>query len=301
MQIRSTTTINANLDQLILVISPEELNLIFKYNLFNFSPDQFDRKFTTEIPDQIELAILGPPQSDEEDLQGDGFKNYQICYIKLGDIVHETFLNLIEDFDSLDSYNNAIKKFALKVMETEANAVFKNESFDDLKSLPSNSKVLFETIKKNAFNLINDLFDHHTSDSFLDQVAHYLKTKNISFKLSKNAFFYSISSKESKWNVEINVNESNRSISLYSSVVLETASQEHFHVILENINNLNLSIPTGNYEYSNELKMLYFKIHSFLTDDVAYLELENLILESETRIQSILPFLSNITIQSESN
>ena len=300
MKISHIETINDSLQQFNISITSDELKFIIEEKLFNFNEALFCPKLSHNFPSEIEIALIGSILDQKIVALNDAaLETFQIRYIKLATVVHQTFLDIIEDFEDVNAYKKAITDFALKKVENEDYDSVSSEELEALNVDKATSKLLYKDAKVNALNFINKLFNG-SSESTLNKVEYYLKTKKIPFKLSENAFFYSATFEESHYNIEININESKGSISLYSSVALEPASQEHFQIILENINNLNLSIPSGNYEYSNELKMLYFKVHCFVTDAAVFLQLENLIQESETRIQSIHPFLFNLTIQSES-
>ena len=66
-------------------------------------------------------------------------------------------------------------------------------------------------------------------------------------------------------------------------------NQKEMITILSNINQLNLAINTGNFEYQPELKLLCFKAFSFILNNTNIeLLLDELLSESEMKMLSIL-------------
>ena len=301
MEIINFESVNSNLDQCVLKILPSELTLIFKKKLFYFNADHFDQKFNNKTPKFIELIILGPPQIEKiSNLEDDTYKHYQIRSIKVDNLVHQTFWNLIEDFNKLDEYKNAVKKFALLKLEAETEKIFKKNLFDDLKIDSSTSKKLFETSKKHAITFINDILGPPKESSTQIIVGQFLKKKNIQFKLNQSTFYYSFTSNDLEWNVEIKINDENHSLGLYSSISKELISHENFKIIYENMNALNLLTETGNFEYDELLGKFYFKQHAYLFDYKTIVkQLESLVQESEIRIQSIILILQNEEFSSD--
>ena len=65
--------------------------------------------------------------------------------------------------------------------------------------------------------------------------------------------------------------------------------------VLSNINELNLAINTGNFEYQVELQLFCFKAFSFcLNNTNTQLLLSELLNESEIKMLSILPYIEKL-------
>lgn len=282
-----------------LKFNSDSYHLLIEHNLINFDKDAFDNDLPKDILTDWTLSLLGEKlANDDLELRKISNKKLSIKSIVINEKTYSTFLNYIKDLTDPSDYAQAIFKLsAKKINQTEI------ELDDIINKIPMGSdliKSMTQKIRSETENLFKNTFEppiDRASDknpSFIQSgVQDFLTSKRIPIEQKDQSFYFSVTKDSFEWNIEIYIPKDEFFINFYSSFSYKVVNTE-LAIVLDNINDLNLAINTGNYEFNKNLELFCFKNFSFIFEDKIEETLALLLDESELKMLSILPFIEKL-------
>ena len=289
--------ITADLFEYELSFNSSDYSHFVNDSLFHLNQDSFDKELPKKVLGSWKMNLIGENiENTEYSLNELKDKKLSIKSLCIDNTIYSTFLNYVQDLSKPESYAQAIFKLSSeKINQTEVD-------LDDLLiNIPIDSKIalsLKKKIKQEAKtlfqNLLNPMDKDTDNDSITARTNLFLISKGIPVDKKESSYYFSVSKHEYEWNVEIYISEKDRFINFYSSLNFDV-NQKEMITVLSNINQLNLAINTGNFEYQPELKLLCFKAFSFILNNtnIEFL-LDELLSESEMKMLSILPYIERL-------
>ncbi|MES2004827.1 MAG: hypothetical protein V4450_09930 [Bacteroidota bacterium] len=245
---------------------------ITTHQLFNFTKDLFE----TDLPDppyhEILFNIIGPLEPYRSQIaakQDLTLKHTEwiIFDCTINGVIYPSF------FAGLDWNNPASSLTTESIIRFISRKTAGNYA-GELVSAPALESALTKMISglKNGVpdqtssvaNIAAELMKGmHIADSgpalsVKDQVEEYLRSQDIPIDFSENAFYFHVDYAQAGWSVEITLSQEENTITAYSSIPL-SEEKNGLHHLLEVLNQFNLTIGYGSYEYSQALQKLYFK------------------------------------------
>jgi hypothetical protein len=283
-----------------ITFSSSDYSKLMDKKLFQLNPAAFDLELPLSTSSNWKLTLLGGVLEQANDtIEQLAEKNLQIKSIAIGEQTYATFLNHVKDLSDPKSYTTALTAFTSTLIEQA------QVDIDEvLQKMPLNENVM-QQLKEGIKNDVNKLFhsDRTTSEEqqnnkeLQGRVSAILKSKGIPIDQKENSFYFSSTHQEFQWDVELFIPDNEKYLNCYASFPFAIQNDE-LSILLENMNDLNLAINTGNFQYNQSLELISFKSFSFITENNLSQLLIDLLSESETKILSLLPFADKLSIKS---
>ncbi|MES2373015.1 MAG: hypothetical protein V4557_10590 [Bacteroidota bacterium] len=238
---------------------------------FNFSEELFEEVLPSGPYHEIIISIIGPAKVYNDQVKAEqklvlNPTEWIIASCKINGVVYPTFFNSLDWNDPSADLTDAILGFTSR----KAAGIYAGElvSAPALESLlkkmitgiqngaSTEPSAVAETTAELMKNFIGP--GKGTSISIQEQVEEYLKSQEIPIDFSESSFYFDVDHENKGWSVEITLVPEDNVLVAYSSIPL-SEGKNGIHALLEALNELNLTIGYGNYEYSQFLQRLYFK------------------------------------------
>lgn len=257
--------------KLVFPLSRERWDEIVTKGLFNFNEDLFEDVLPPRPYLEIVISIIGPVNAYNDRIKINqelvfNYSEWSIFACRINGVIYPTFFNSL-DWNNLESsFTDAILAFASR----KATGIYAGE----MVSAPALESLLKKMITglqdgvptepsavaSMTAELMKDFISSGSGPalSMQEQVEEYLGSQNIPIDFSEHSFYFYVDYKNTGWSVEITLLQDDSVLAAYSSIPLNEG-KNGINALLEVLNELNLTIGYGNYEYSQSLKRLYFK------------------------------------------
>lgn len=235
---------------------------------FNFNSNLFEDALPATATGDIMISLIGSASLVEDNMQELVLKDpgWHILSCRINDRSYPTFYSSLNWSDLPDSFASSIISFASrKVAGNYPGELISEKALEAsinkmITGLQGNAPEDPSSVATIAAELMKDFITSHESPivSVREQVQEYLVTQGIPINFSESSFYFHVDHEKTGWNTEINLLPEDNVVALYSSVPLNEG-KNGIAGLLEILNELNLSISYGNYEYSVSAKRLYFK------------------------------------------
>jgi hypothetical protein len=291
--------ITTDLFQHQLTFSSSEYSKLMDQQLFQINPAAFDIKLPRTTESNWELTLLGEfLESEKYTIEQLSEKNLQLKSIAIADQTYATFLNYVKDLANPEAYTVGLASFTSTIIDSA------QVDIDDVRQKMPITDHVVQQLKEGIKTDVNQLFQssiinplgNKKNEDLKEKIAELLKLKGIPIDQKENSFYFSSTQNDLQWDVEIFIPENEQYINCYASFPFSIKETE-LAILLKNINDLNLAINTGSFQYNQSLALICFKSFSFITEKNLAQLLSDILTESEIKMCSILPFVDKLSIK----
>jgi len=262
--------IGDRLISLAFIITPQEWEEIQHNGRFNFNSNLFEDLLPATVTGEVKMSLIGSASlvenidTTQELILKDS--EWQILSCQINGRSYNTFYSSLNWSGLPGSFTGSIVSFASrkvaanypgeliseKALEASINRMITGLQGSAPEDPSSVATIAAELMKGFITSRENPV------PSVREQVQEYLVAAGIPVDFSESSFYFHVDYEKTGWSSEINLLPEDNVLALYSSIPLNEG-KNGIAALLEALNELNLSISYGNYEYSASLKRLYFK------------------------------------------
>lgn len=254
-------------------ITSLELREVRQKRIFNFQEILFQKDlpitsfreaFITIISDSIN--VIGFDEStefnDQVGLELESDK-WQILSLEFDDIIYPTFYLLRKQGKLQGSLVQAMMNFAVdrSTQNENLSSASKHlviESVSDFIKLGIDGISEEHGIEKNLKKVLSGIGDLYNREQYRLSVENFLTFKDIPFDCEENSYYFSANSSSFSWGAELSLLEDVEGITLYSYIQLEL-EEAIVDSLLRDLNSINQSLSFGNFQFSIEEQVLYYR------------------------------------------
>ncbi|ABW27549.1 YbjN domain-containing protein [Acaryochloris marina] len=269
---------------------------IFNFQEVLFSTDipttSFQEAFITIISESKNLDGYGEDTSTNANIELElESEKWQILSLEIDGIVYPTFYFLRTQGQLQGSLIQAMMHFAVDRATQDENLSIQSktlvsEAVSGFLSLGIDGLSDEHRLEKSLKQVLSRISHVYTHDQYQSVIEQFLKAKDIPFDREEDSYYFSVNTSECRWGVELNLLDDTEGIILYSyfQVELDEGSVDS---LLRDLNSINQSLLLGNFQFSIEEHVLYYRNHLNLQVYDLEKSLDNLFQDNYDSIQSI--------------
>ena len=264
--------------------------------LFNFDEIFFEGDLPARVESSGEVLLIADKKYAKADASIHDLEqqNWNILKFDIDGKTYPSFIMLRKEGKTSGNLLQSIIDFALS-------KVTKKESLSDagVKAVKSALTGFAALGAQNTFSekdmasiiepLIASTANFLSKEDKTKIIEDFFTRNNIPIGLDENSYLFQITMGEESWNVELFTGEKTERVVLCSSVYLVGSLKKD--ILLEELNELNLTMEVGSFEFNVHKQILYFRNSIYLNALSARVMLETLFDDNFKVMQAILPVL----------